>query len=265
MKKYIATLISVIAVSLIIQGCATSPLGRTQLLMQNEDSLAATALQEYQNMKAEVPVSKNKALTNYVNCVVKPLTAEVVGDNWEVTLFESDEINAFALPGGKIGVYTGILKVANNQHRLAAVIGHEIAHVLAQHANERISAATLANVGMVALAIAGSSNQNVQLGAAALGLGLQYGVIMPYSRAHETEADLLGLDIMAKAGFDPREAAKLWADMKANKEGSIPEWMSTHPSDDTRIHDLENREYDALRLMKEAHAAGKKPNCIMPK
>ena len=99
---------------LTLQGCSTSPLGRSQLLMQNEASLAASAQQEYQKMKNEVPISKDKALTAYVNCVVAPLTKEVVGDNWEVTLFESDQVNAFALPGGKIGVYTGILKFANN-------------------------------------------------------------------------------------------------------------------------------------------------------
>lgn len=263
---YIARLLSLLTILVfLLQGCATSPLGRSQLLMENEDSLAASALQEYKKMQHDVPISKNKALTNYVNCVVKSLTQEVVGDNWEVTLFESDEVNAFALPGGKIGVYTGILSVANNQDRLAAVVGHEISHVLAHHANERISAATLANVGMVALTIAGSNNQNVQLGAAALGLGLQYGVIMPYSRTHETEADLLGLDIMAKAGFDPREAVKLWQDMKARNKKEIPEWMSTHPSDDTRIAQLREREYDALELMKAAHTAGKKPHCIMPK
>lgn len=250
---------------LTLQGCSTSPLGRSQLLMQNEASLAASAEQEYLKMKKEVPISKDKALTAYINCVVAPLSKEVVGDNWEVTLFESDQVNAFALPGGKIGVYTGILKFANNQDRLAAVVAHEIAHVLSHHANERVSAATLANIGMVALAIAGSRNQNTQLAVAALGLGVQYGVIMPYSRAHEVEADLLGLDIMAKAGFDPREAAKLWEAMKGDRKQSIPEWMSTHPSDDTRINSLRDREDEALYQMKAAHAAGKKPRCVMPK
>lgn len=251
--------------ALTLQGCSTSPLGRSQLLMQNEDSLTASAQQEYQKMKKEVPISKNKALTDYVNCVVNPLTQEVVGDNWEVTLFESDQVNAFALPGGKIGVYTGILKFANNQDRLAAVVAHEIAHVLSHHANERVSAATLANIGMVALVIAGSRHQNTQLAVAALGLGVQYGVIMPYARAHEIEADLLGLDIMARAGFDPREAAKLWEAMKGDRKQSIPEWMSTHPSDDTRITSLNERENDALYQMKAAHAAGKKPRCVIPK
>lgn len=253
------------SIAFLLHGCATSPLGRTQLLMQNETSLASAAVQSYEEMKKEVPISKNKALTAYVNCVVAPLTQEVVGDNWEVTLFESDEVNAFALPGGKIGVYTGILKVANNQDRLAAVVGHEIAHVLAHHANERASAATLANIGMIAIGLASNRNQNSQLAIAALGLGVQYGIIMPYSRTHETEADLLGLDIMAKAGYDPREAPKLWLAMKADKKDSIPEWMSTHPSDDNRILALQDREGEALAYMEAAHASGKKPHCVMPK
>lgn len=259
------TAIALLGVALLLPGCATSPLGRTQLLMQDEASLASSAVASYQQMKKEVPISKNKALTAYVKCVVTPLTQEVVGDNWEVTLFESDEVNAFALPGGKIGVYTGILKVANNQDRLAAVIGHEIAHVLAHHANERASAATLANIGVVAIGLATNRNQNSQLAIAALGLGVQYGIIMPYSRTHETEADLLGLDIMAKAGYDPREAPKLWQAMKADKKESIPEWLSTHPSDDNRIAALQDRESEALSYMEAAHAAGKKPHCVMPK
>ncbi|MCI4411934.1 MAG: M48 family metallopeptidase [Thiotrichales bacterium] len=259
------TAIALLGITFLLPGCATSPLGRTQLLMQNEASLASSAAQSYQQMKKDVPISKNKALTAYVNCVVTPLTQEVVGDNWEVTLFESDEVNAFALPGGKIGVYTGILKVANNQDRLAAVIGHEIAHVLAHHANERASAATLANIGVVAIGLATNRNQNSQLAIAALGLGVQYGIIMPYSRTHETEADLLGLDIMAKAGYDPREAPKLWQAMKADKKESIPEWLSTHPSDDSRIAALQDRESEALSYMEAAHAAGKKPHCVMPK
>lgn len=255
---------SLIALSATLTACATSPLGRSQLLMQNDAGLAASAAHEYEQLKKEVPISKNKALTQYVHCVVKPLTDEVVGE-WEVTLFESDQVNAFAMPGGKIGIYTGILKVAHNPDRLAAVVGHEIAHVLARHANERASAATLANIGLVAIGLASNRNQNSQLAIAALGLGVQYGIIMPYSRAHETEADLLGLDIMAKAGFNPAEAPKLWADMKANKKESIPEWMSTHPSDDTRIQQLTERQDDALQLMKSAHAMGKKPHCVMPK
>lgn len=247
-----------------LTACATSPLGRTQFLMQNDNALASTALKEYDQMKKETPISKNKALTAYVQCVVKPLTQEVVGE-WEVTLFDDPQVNAFALPGGKIGVYTGILVPANNADRLAAVVGHEIAHVLSRHANERVSAATMTNVGLMVLGLASNRDTTTQLGIAALGLGIQFGVLMPYSRAHETEADLMGLDIMAKAGFNPSEAPKLWASMKANKKESAPEWLSTHPSDDTRIQTLNERQDYALSLMHEAHQHGKKPHCVMPK
>lgn len=250
-----------------LSACATSPLGRSQLLMHDEASLARTALTQYNDMKNEVPVSKNKALTAYVNCVVQPLTREVIGDNWEVTLFDSDQINAFALPGGKIGVYTGILKIANTPDRLAAVVGHEIAHVLSHHANERMSQATLANVGIAVLGIASNRDTSTQLGIAALGLGVQFGILMPFSREHELEADILGLDIMAKAGFNPQAAPDLWRAMKANhqdKKQDIPEWMSTHPSDDTRIQALMARQSRALALMEDAHSAGKRPRCKAP-
>lgn len=263
MKSHINIALLLLSSSL-LASCATSPLGRTQLLMQSESGLITSAAQAYSQMKNETPISKNKALTDYVQCVVRPLTNEVVGE-WEVTLFESDQVNAFALPGGKIGVYTGILKMANNQDRLAAVVGHEIAHVLAHHSNERASAATLANIGLVVAGIAANSrNQDSQLAIAVLGLGVQYGIIMPYSRTHETEADLLGLDIMAKAGFNPSEAPKLWQAMKQDKKQSIPEWMSTHPSDDTRIQALTERQDEAFALMEAAHAAGKHPKCVMP-
>ena len=264
MMKQIIKILLVLS-SCLLSACATSPLGRTQLLFQNESGLASSALQEYEQMKKDSPISKNKALTEYVQCVVRPLTNEVVGE-WEVTLFDSDQINAFALPGGKIGVYTGILKVANNQDRLAAVVGHEISHVLSHHANERASAATLTNIGLVVIGIAANSNnQNSQLAIAALGLGVQYGIIMHYSRIHETEADLLGLDIMAKAGFNPAEAPKLWESMKVGKKENVPEWMSTHPSDDTRIQALIERQDEALAYMQAAHNAGKNPHCVMPK
>lgn len=245
-----------------LSGCATSPLGRSQLLMQDEQSLTKTSEKSFAEMKRETPISKDRKLTRYVQCVVSALSQEVVGD-WEVVVFEDPQVNAFALPGGKIGVYTGILKVANNQDQLAAIIGHEMSHVLAHHANERVSAGTLANIGLVVLGLAANRDQGTQLAIAALGLGVQYGVLMPYSRSHETEADLLGLDIMAKAGFNPEEAPKLWEKMKQSKKekDSLPEWMSTHPSDDTRIQQLQDRTSEAKWLMKTAHQQGKKPNC----
>jgi predicted Zn-dependent protease len=251
--------------TLLLSACATSPLGRSQLLIESESSMASSAVQAYSKMKQDTPISKDRAMTSYVQCVVRALAGEVVGD-WEVTLFDDKEVNAFALPGGKIGVYTGILGVANNQDRLAAVIGHEMSHVLSHHANERASQATLANIGLVVVGLAANqSNPNSQLAVAALGLGVQYGIIMPYSRIHEAEADALGLDIMAKAGFNPDEAPKLWQAMKVDKKQSIPEWLSTHPSDDSRIQALEDRQGEALDLMQAAHAAGKNPHCIMPK
>lgn len=247
--------------ALLLSACATSPLGRSQLLMQDEHSLATTSAKSFAEMKQEKTINKDAKLNHYVKCVVSALSQEVVGQ-WEVVVFEDPQANAFALPGGKIGVYTGILKIANNQDQLAAIIGHEMSHVLSHHANERMSAGTLANIGLVVLGLASNRDQGTQLAIAALGLGVQFGILMPYSRAHETEADLLGLDIMAKAGFNPEEAPKLWQKMKQNKKEQIPEWMSTHPSDDTRIQQLSERVPEALSIMRTAQQQNKKiPAC----
>lgn len=244
----------------LLSACATSPMGRSQLLMQDEKNLAQTGEKSFAQMKQEIPISQDKQTIQYVQCVVSALSQEVVGD-WEVVVFDDPQLNAFALPGGKIGVYTGMLKVASNQDQLAAVIGHEMAHVLSHHANERMSAGTLANVGLAVLGLASNRDTGTQLAIAALGMGVQFGILMPYSRTHESEADLLGLDIMAKAGFNPEEAPKLWQKMKQNKKEQVPEWMSTHPSDDTRITQLTNRLFDATLLMKTAHQQHKKPKC----
>jgi predicted Zn-dependent protease len=247
--------------SFLLSACATSPLGRSQLLMQDETGLATTSAKSFAQMKQEKTINKDQKVNRYVTCVVSALSQEVVG-NWEVVVFEDSQANAFALPGGKIGVYTGILKIANNQDQLAAIIGHEMSHVLSHHANERMSAGTLANLGLVVLGLASNRDQGTQLAIAALGLGVQFGILMPYSRAHETEADLLGLDIMAKAGFNPEEAPKLWQKMKQNKKEQVPEWMSTHPSDDTRIQQLSERVPEALYIMRTAQQQEHKtPNC----
>jgi predicted Zn-dependent protease len=178
-----------------------------------------------------------------------------------VVVFNDKAANAFALPGGKIGVYTGLLQVAQTQDQLAAVIGHEVAHVTAQHANERVSTAFAAEAGLnVVDAIYGgtSSGRNAM---ALLGLGTQVGVLMPFGRAQESEADLLGLDLMARVGFDPREAVTLWQNMARSGGGAPPEFLSTHPSHATRIEDLQKRMPEALKLYDAARVAGRKPKC----
>ncbi|MEZ4550961.1 MAG: M48 family metallopeptidase [Desulfobacterales bacterium] len=168
---------------------------------------------------------------------------------WEFNLVESEEINAWCMPGGKVVVYTGILPLTQDENGLAVVMGHEIAHAVAQHGNERMSQGLLAQMGGVALSVAMESQPETtqQLWMAAYGLGAQYGLMLPYSRLHENEADQLGLVFMAMAGYDPRGAVAFWQRMAAKKGGqSPPEFLSTHPSDQNRIKNIQSLIPDAM-------------------
>lgn len=248
----------------LLVACATSPLGRKQLSFFPDEQLNEMGVVAYAQAKRETPTSTNAVTNRYVNCVATAVTAEVANGPgaWEVTVFEKDDVNAFALPGGKIGVYTGLLKVANNQDQLAAVIGHEVAHVLAKHGNERISTAYATQSGLQLVeAIAGGAGKDHQNLMALLGLGAQVGVILPFSRTQESEADMLGLDLMAKAGFDPRAAVALWKNMAAAGGNGGPAFLSTHPASGARIKDLENRLPKAMQIYEQARAQGKRPKC----
>ena len=150
-----------------------------------------------------------------MKCIADAITDELkLNTQWEVIVFQDNAINAFALPGGKIGVYTGLLEVTKNQHQLATVIAHEVAHVIAEHANARVSASYATGAGLKLVeVIAGAKTPGKERLVGLLGVGAQYGVLMPYGRGQESEADLLGLDYMAMAGFDPRESVLLWRNM----------------------------------------------------
>lgn len=255
--------IACLAVVALLTACATSPLGRQQLRFFPEDQMAQMGAAAFDQARKETPPVKDPALARYVTCVADAITAQV-GGQWEVEVFDTQEANAFALPGGKIGVYKGLLEVAKNQHQLAAVIGHEIAHVQAQHGNERVSTAyaTEAGLQLVQVLAGGQGAQNDNL-MALLGVGAQVGVILPFSRTQETEADLLGLDLMAQAGFDPRESVNLWKNMSAAGNGAPPEFLSTHPAHGTRIDDLNKRMDRAMGLYEEARQQGRAPNCTL--
>ncbi len=158
---------------------------------------------------------------------------------WEYNLVKDDAVNAWCMPGGKIVVYTGLMPIAQDEAGLAVVMGHEVAHALANHGQQRMSAGQLQQLGAVAGAVA-VSEENQQIFQTAYGLGTQVGVMLPFSRSHETEADKIGLTLMAIAGYNPDEAAELWRRMKAESGGQAPpEFLSTHPSNDTRINNLE--------------------------
>lgn len=248
----------------VLVACVTSPMGRRQLSFFPDEQLDEMGVAAYAQAKKETPSSTDSVVNGYVNCVARAVTAEVTTGpkSWEVTVFNKDDVNAFALPGGKIGVYTGLLKVANTQDQLAAVIGHEVAHVLAKHSNERVSTAYATQSGLQLVEVlaggAGKDNQNLM---ALLGLGAQVGVILPFSRTQESEADMMGLDMMAKAGFDPRASVVLWKNMAAAGGSGGPVFISTHPASGTRIKDLENRLPKAMPLYEQARAQGKAPRC----
>ena len=183
--------------------------------------------------------------------------------DWELAVFESESVNAFAMPGGKIGVFTGILDVTENQHQLAAVIGHEIAHVTARHSNERASRASLTGVGInVASIILGGGHRGATYTAQqALNAGATMGISLPHTRGQESEADIIGLEFMAKAGFDPREAVALWQRMDAAADKKPPEFLSTHPASETRIENLVSEWQKTLPLYNQAVEEGRVPTC----
>jgi predicted Zn-dependent protease len=254
-------LTSLILIAALAGGCATSPTGRSQLVLMPESQMDQMGLQAFTNIKDETPVERNRTTNSYVQCVGKAITREV-GGSWEIVVFQDDAANAFALPGRKIGVNTGLLKVAENQHQLATVLGHEVAHVLSQHANERVSQQFAVEQGLgLITAIASPQSATGQTLMGLLGVGAQYGILLPYSRVQESEADILGLDLMAKAGFDPRESVKLWVNMGKAGGGQPPEFLSTHPSDRTRISGLNAHMAVALNLQNKARQAGKRPAC----
>jgi len=234
---------ALIATAISLTACSSSPTGRQQVLLFSSQDMSQLGAQSFEQLKEQETINHDQKTNQYVQCVTKALTSKLNPSSgfsqWEVVVFDSKQVNAFALPGGKIGVYTGLLEVATNQDQLATVIGHEISHVLAQHSNERLSRSQLANVGLQlsSMAISGTDYHDVTM--AGLGLGMQYGVLMPYGRAQESESDIVGLRLMAEAGFNPNESVSLWQNMAKAAGGSQPpELLSTHPSHSTRIDDL---------------------------
>ena len=256
--------------ALLVAACATSPTGRRQLNLFPQGQMQAMGVQAFQQIKEETPTLSGGPVVSYVQCVADAITAQVnsasAPQGWEVQVFRSDQVNAFALPGGKIGVYTGLLKVAENQHQLAAVVGHEVGHVLADHSNERLSTNYAAQTGVTLLSVlagaSGAMDRNTAMGL--LGLGAQVGVVLPFSRLHESEADRIGLDLMAEAGFDPRESVDLWRNMARAGGKGPPEFLSTHPSRQTRINDLQGWMPQAIDRYEVAQARGRSPNCPRP-
>lgn len=258
------------AIMLLTAGCTTTPDGRSQVMMVSDTQMNEMGLTAFNQMKANDKTSTVPERSRYAQCIVDALVAELPAEwqrlPWEAQAFAIAEPNAFALPGGKVGINTGLLRVAENQDMLAAVIGHEIGHVVYRHAGERVSQQQLAQTGAaLAGAYAGrnASPDQVNQLMAALGAGAQVGVLLPFSRKHESEADVYGQRLMAQAGFDPAAAVSLWQAMQSasGSAGRPPRLLSTHPDPDGRIRALAERAPGLEPIFKAARDAGKRPNC----
>ena len=240
-----AILLAVLGLTLLVAACATAPYtGRNQLLFTSEGRETRMGLQAFQQIKAKYRVSRDPEINALVTRVGRRVAdaAQRPDYRWEFLVFEGKEANAFCLPGGKVGIFTGILKYTRDEAGMATVISHEVAHALARHAGERLSQSMLAQAGGLGLGVALGGMGGVAGSAIMQGysLGTQLGILLPYSRAQETEADNIGLILMAKAGYDPARALDFWwRMMKADKGTKMPEFMSTHPNDASRLKELE--------------------------
>ncbi len=252
----------VLATACLLSACITSPTGRSQFAFMPDDQINQLGLQAFDNLKRQKPISNNSRFNQVASCIAGAITQQT-GGSWEVAVFEDKSPNAFALPGNKIGIHTGMIALADNQDQLAAVIGHEVGHVLARHSNERASQEMAVSQGMgIIQAVSAPQTTLGQTALGLLGVGAQYGILMPYSRIHESEADMIGVDLMARAGFDPQQSIGLWQKMEQVSQGRQPlEFMSTHPSHATRIQDLEKHMPQAMALFQQAQAQGKQPRC----
>lgn len=236
--------------TLVLFGCSLGLVSEREVTIEAEG--------QFEEMRAEMPISNDVNVRSYVVCVAEAIIATLEPPyshlDWDIEIFDDDMINAFAMPGGKIGVFTGILKAAKNQDQLGAVLGHEVAHVTERHSVERANRTMTTQIGAVAADIALGSGDIVQTGA-------QLGILLPYGRGQESEADTVGLDYMADAGFDPRASVQLWKNMAEENKGAPPEFLSTHPSSDSRIADLVRQLPASLERYNGAKEAGKNPQC----
>lgn len=229
----------------LIAGCAQAPVtGRSQFIIISNDQEMALGLSESEKIKKASTLSTDKAQVERVRRIGERIAAVSGREdfNWEFNVIVSDDVNAFCLPGGKVFFYTGILKLTENDDQIATVMGHEIAHALARHGAERLSMQTASDLGAQVLAVALDIPPQYQgLYSQAYGISTQVGVMLPYSRQHEHEADQIGVYLMWKAGFDPNEAVTFWKRMQKAGEGKAPpEFLSTHPSDQSRIDAIQD-------------------------
>ena len=251
----------VVLSELLLSGCGAVPLtGRRQILLVSDQEIFQAGLVQYRESLGSATLSSNSSATAMVKNVGQKLAdatesylrangfeSEISNFAWEFNLVKDNQVNAFCMPGGKIVVYEGLLSVAKTEAELAVVLGHEIAHAVAKHSNERMSQQILAQYGMAILSSALSEKSAIvrETATTVFGLGAQVGMMLPYSRKHEYEADYMGIVFMEIAGYDSNSAVEFWSKMAALGESSVPEFLSTHPSDSKRIANLQGKISDA--------------------
>jgi predicted Zn-dependent protease len=256
-----------IVLSLVVFACSTVPItGRKQLSLIPASQMLSMSYSEYDGFLKSNKLSTNQEQIQLVKKVggriqkavetyfaEKGLSDQLKDYKWEFNLVESNEVNAWCMPGGKVVVYTGILPITQNEVGLAVVLGHEISHAVAQHGAERMSQQLIAQLGGAALSVAlqNKPEQTKQIWMSVYGAGAQVGVLLPYSRTHESEADHLGLIFMAMAGYDPHEAVTFWERMAASGGQKPPEFLSTHPADETRIADIKKELPEAMQYYRK--------------
>jgi predicted Zn-dependent protease len=266
LKKRLSFCFALFAV-LLISACSTVPIsGRRQINLISSDEINSMSFNSYKEFLSSHKLSGDAQKTAMVKRAGRNIQLAVEkyfaqnnmsqrldGYEWEFNLVEDDTVNAWCMPGGKVVVYTGILPVTRDETGLAVVMGHEIAHAVANHGNERMSQGLMVEMGGAALskALEEKPEETRDLFLTSFGLGTQVGVLLPYSRLHESEADHLGLIFMAMAGYDPREAVGFWERMASGKSGAPPEFLSTHPSDQTRINNIKGLLPEAMKYYKK--------------
>ena len=269
MKPTLKLKLLILSAILLLQPCCTQVAitGRKQLNLVPDSVMNSMSFQSYGEFLSQNKLSNNAAQTQMVKsigsriqkaveqyCSENNLSDQLKGYQWEFNLVEDKAVNAWCMPGGKVVVYTGLLPVAQTEAGLAVVMGHEIAHAIAKHGAERMTQSLIVEMGGMALsqALAKSPAQTKALFTRSYGIGTEYGVLLPYSRVHESEADRMGLIFMAMAGYNPNEAVTFWERMAASKQGQAqtPEILSTHPADSTRIKNIKNLIPEAMKYYK---------------
>lgn len=231
--------------------------------------MAQIGAQAFAQVKQQTQTTRAGDVQDYAQCIAKRILAAaherdpqiLPADQWEVVVFDDETVNAFALPGGKVGVHLGMVRFAETPSQLAAVVGHEIGHVIARHGNERLSQALAAQSALAIVDLLTKDTQTSRLAMAALGVGATVGVTLPHSRTQEREADEIGLRLMADAGFDPEHAVHLWERMAEKGGQRVPQFLSTHPNPENRARDLAAR----VPAVKQQYAgATARVRCVKP-